>query len=134
MEPIAATRAHATRRGLAAFAGVAAVIVLVAAAPAAMGHSGLRATSPSAGGVVAALPATVTITFRERLARAVRVQVLDARGVDHARSARLDARNAAKVVVRTATPVAGRYTVRWKVIAEDGHTEAGTFAFRARGR
>jgi copper resistance protein C len=104
------------------------------AAPAAMGHSGLRSTSPPEGGVVAALPANITITFRERLARVVRVQVVDPRGVNHARSARLDPRNAAKVVVRTTKPVPGRYTVRWKVIAEDGHAEAGTFGFRARGR
>ena len=133
MEPISATRAHVVRRALMAWAGVACAIGLIAV-PAAMGHSGLRSTSPPAGGVVAALPATVTITFRERLARVVRVQVIDARGRDHARSARLDVRNAAKVVVRTVKPVAGRYTVRWRVVAEDGHAQAGRFAFRARGR
>jgi methionine-rich copper-binding protein CopC len=133
MEPMSSNRAHAARRGLMAWACVACAIALIAA-PSAMGHSGLRATSPPAGAVVAALPANVTLTFRERLARVVRVQVLDARGRDHARSARLDPRNAAKVVVRTMRPVPGRYTVRWRVVAEDGHSESGSFAFRARGR
>ena len=133
MEPISAARAHAVRRALIAWVGVACAIGLIAV-PAAMSHSGLRSTSPPAGGVVAALPATVTITFRGRLARVVRVQVVDARGRNHARSARLDVRNAAKVVVRTVKPVAGRYTVRWRVVAEDGHAQAGRFAFRARGR
>jgi copper resistance protein C len=133
MATISVTRVPVVRRALVAWVGVAGAIGLIAV-PAAMSHSGLRSTSPPAGGVVAALPATVTITFRQRLARVVRVQVIDARGRNHARSARLDVRNAAKVVVRTVKPVAGRYTVRWRVVAEDGHAQAGRFAFRARGR
>lgn len=108
--------------------------VALASASAAVGHSGLRGTTPPSGGTVAALPANVTITFEGRLARVVRVQVVDAKGTDHAVSARLDPRNAAKVVVRTAKPVPGAYTVRWKVVSEDGHAEAGAFRFRARGR
>ena len=111
----------------------AAAVALIAA-PAAVAHSGVRATSPKAGAVVASLPANVTITFADRLLRVTRVQVLDAKGVDHVASARLDPRNATRVVVRTKSPVAGSYKVLWKVQSEDGHSEAGTFAFRARGR
>lgn len=107
--------------------------VALIAAPAALAHSGLRSTSPKAGAVVTALPASVTITFNDRLLRVTSVRVLDGKGVDHAVSARLDPRNAARVVVRTRTPVPGRYRVLWKVQAEDGHSEAGTFGFRARG-
>lgn len=108
--------------------------VALIAAPAAMAHSGLRSTSPKAGSVVAALPASVTITFQGRLLRVTSVKVIDRKGVDHAASARLDPRNAARVVVRTRNPVPGSYAVTWKVQAEDGHSEAGTFGFRARGR
>lgn len=108
--------------------------VALIAAPAALAHSGLRATSPKAGSVVKALPARVTITFNDRLLRVTSVRVLDRKGVNHAVSARLDPRNAARVVVRTRKPVPGRYRVLWKVQSEDGHSEAGTFAFRARGR
>lgn len=102
------------------------------AAPVASGHSGLRATTPKAGSVVRVLPAKVTITFRDRLQRVTRVQVLDAKGRNHTVWARLDPRNAARVVVRTGRPVAGRYRVLWKVQSEDGHSEAGSFTFRAR--
>ena len=108
--------------------------VALIAAPAAFAHSGLRSTSPKAGSVVAALPASVTITFNDRLLRVTRVRVLDRKGLDHAASARLDPRNAARVVVRTRNPVPGPYRVLWKVQAEDGHSEAGRFGFRARGR
>lgn len=107
--------------------------VALIAAPAVMGHSGVRSTSPKAGAVVTALPATVAITFRQRLLRVTSVKVLDRKGVDHAASARLDPRDARRVVVRTSRPVAGQYKVLWKVQSEDGHSEAGTFGFRARG-
>ena len=110
---------------------VASATVLVAA-PVAVGHSGVRATSPKAGSVVRVLPAKVTITFRDRLLRVTRVRVLDARGRNHTVWARLDRRNAKKVVIRTRRPVAGRYRVLWKVRAEDGHSESGSFRFRAR--
>lgn len=115
-------------RDLALLASATALV----AAPVAMGHSGVRATSPKDGSVVRVLPAKVTITFRDRLLRVTRVQVLDARKRNHTVWARLDRRNAAKVVVRTRRPVAGRYRVLWKVQAEDGHSEAGSFTFRAR--
>lgn len=108
--------------------------VALIAAPAAMAHSGAPTTSPKSGAVVASLPANVTITFADRLLRVTRVQVLDAKGIDHAASARLDPRDAARVVVRTQSPVAGNYKVVWKVQSEDGHSQAGTFRFRARGR
>jgi len=108
--------------------------VALIAAPAALSHSGLRSTSPKAGSVVTSLPAKVIITFRGRLLRVTRVKVLDRRGANHVVWARLDPRNAARVVVRTRKPVPGPYRVLWKVQAEDGHSEAGSFRFRARGR
>lgn len=106
--------------------------VALIAAPAAMAHSGLRSTTPRSGSVVQALPATVTFTFGDRLLRVVSVQVVDSAGVDHARSSRLDPRNAARVVVATRRSTPSRYTVRWKVQSEDGHSEAGAFSFRVR--
>ena len=79
-----AARARRGRRGnelrVRDLALVASATVLVAA-PVAVGHSGVRATSPKAGSVVRVLPAKVTITFRDRLLRVTRVRVLDARNV-----------------------------------------------------
>lgn len=95
-------------------------------------HSGAPVTTPKPGATVAALPATVSITFGDRLARVNRVTVVDSKGANHARSARLDARNAARVLVRTSAPVPGAYTVRWQVTSEDGHVQSGSFPFRVR--
>jgi methionine-rich copper-binding protein CopC len=108
-------------------------LIVLTAAPAAMSHSGATSSSPKEGSVVSALPATVTITFGDRLLGVTSVRVLDPKGIDHAASARLNPRNAAMVVVRTRRPGAGRYTVVWKVRSEDGHPASGTFRFRVRG-
>ena len=120
---------HRRRALLIAAAVIAPVLIM---APGAAAHSSAPITSPKSGAVVAALPRTVSITFGDRLMRVVGVQVVDRAGVNHAASARLDPRNAARVVVGTAKPVAGAYTVRWKVMAEDGHVQTGSFAFRVR--
>jgi methionine-rich copper-binding protein CopC len=124
-----------TERALRTPALVSLVLALglaLAVASPAPAHSGAPASSPAAGAVVASLPATVTITFDGRLARVIGVKVIDAKGSNHAASARLDPRNAMRVLVRTARPVPGAYTVRWQVRSEDGHAQSGTFSFRAR--
>lgn len=115
-------------RGIALTASAVALM----AASAASAHSGLRSSTPAQGTTVRALPATVSFTFGDRLLRVISVQVVDARGVDHATSSRLDPRNAARVVVGTRASTPSRYTVRWKVQSEDGHSEAGTFSFRVK--
>lgn len=131
---VSLTSSHAgtvRRLGLGAAAALAAVVLI--AVPTARAHSGVQSTSPRAGAVVKALPATITITFGDRLIGVTGVRVIDARGVNHTASARLDPRNAARVVVRTTAPVAGAYRVMWTVRSEDGHSASGTFGFRARG-
>ncbi len=121
-------------RGARSLLAGAVVLAALAVAPHALAHSGVQATSPKPGAVVQALPATITLTFGSRLMRVSSVRVTDAKGVNHATSARLDPRNAARVVVRTRSPVPGAYRVAWTVQSEDGHSESGAFAFRARGR
>ena len=128
LRPVSARRGRAAALAVAALALVPALIT----APQALAHSGAPVTSPKSGAVLGSLPATVTLTFGDRLARVTGVQVLDAKGVNHAASARLDPRNAARVIVRTTRPSAGAYTVRWQVRSEDGHAESGTFSFRVR--
>jgi methionine-rich copper-binding protein CopC len=111
-------------------AGLMACLML--AASTASAHSEIASTTPRAGAVVSSLPRTVTLTFSGRLLGVTRVRVLDARGRDHAASARLDPRDARRVRVRTRNPAAGAYRVRWAVRAEDGHPLSGTFSFRVR--
>lgn len=129
--PRARSRPRRLRGALLAALAIAPAPGLVVAG-AASAHSGAPVSSPKPGATVAALPATVSITFGDRLARVNRVTVVDAKGANHARSARLDARNAARVLVRTSTPVPGAYTVRWTVTSEDGHVQSGSFPFRVR--
>lgn len=113
---------------------VAAAAVALVAASAALGHSGVVSTTPASGSVVRVLPATITVTFADRLLGVTGATVRDSRGVDHAVSARRHPRNAARIVITTRRPVPGVYTVLWRVRSEDGHAEAGSFRFRARGR
>lgn len=130
--PTSATGPARRTRTVMLVAAALALAPALVAAPNAVAHSGAPVTSPRSGAVVASLPATVTLTFGDRLARVTGVQVLDAKGVNHAASARLDPRNAARVIVRTAKPSASAYTVRWQVQAEDGHAQTGSFRFRVR--
>lgn len=125
------TRPRRAMAAIVAAAALAPAIGLVATGTAAA-HSGAPVTTPASGSTVAALPATVTITFGGRLMRVVEASVVDAKGVDHASSSRLDPRNAARVIIRTSRPARGPCTVRWKVLSEDGHSQSGSFAFRVR--
>ena len=108
-------------------------VVVAAGVPAgAAAHASLVGTSPPAGSVVMRLPATVTIRFDQALGTVTSVRLLDASGGNHVAAAGLDPRDARRVVVRTTRPVAGRYQLRWSVVATDGHRQQGTVSFRAR--
>ncbi len=112
---------------------VAIAAAVVAGVPAgALGHATLVGTSPAAGSVVPRLPATVTIRFDQALGAVASVQLTSASGGNHVAQAGLDPRDARRVVVRTTKPVAGRYQLRWTVVATDGHRQQGTVSFRAR--
>ena len=117
-------------------AGRAMAVATIAAgavlAPQALAHSGLKGSTPAAGATVKALPATLTITFEETLGRVTSVRLLNARNKDFIATAGLDPRNAARVMAKTtARSVApGTYRVQWKVVASDGHSQAGTYTFR----
>jgi methionine-rich copper-binding protein CopC len=110
---------------------VAIAAVVAAGVPAgALGHASLVGTSPAAGSVVPRLPATVTIRFDQALGAVNSVQLTS--GANHVARAGLDPRDARRVVVKTTRPVAGRYQLRWTVVATDGHRQQGTVSFRAR--
>ena len=104
--------------------------------PGATAHSSAPVSSPAPNAVVLRLPQRVSITFGGRLTRVVSGQVVDRKGWNHATSVRLDPTNAARVLMRIGRFVgsrrAGTYSVRWKVMAEDGHVQTGTFAFRVK--
>ncbi|WP_217913134.1 copper resistance CopC family protein [Miltoncostaea marina] len=128
---VRATVALAAGAALAALAAPAAVTQATA-------HTGLEASTPRHGATVARVPATVTLTFAGPLTRVDAVRVTrDGRG-DLVRRARLDPRDARRVVVSLTRPgrraQAARYRVVWRVRGADGHALRGVVAFRVRGR
>lgn len=111
---------------------IGAVAAGAVVAPQAFAHSGLKSSTPAAGAKVKALPAFLKITFEEAVGRVTSVRLLNAANKDFVATAGLDPRNAARVLAKTtATAVpAGTYRVQWKVVASDGHSQAGTYTFR----
>jgi len=96
-------------------------------------HLRLLSTAPAADTVLAASPAEVRLVFSEppqmggttvRLVNAAEELVAST-------DAAADPEDAKEVFIRPESPLpAGTYTVMWRVIAQDGHTQRGEFAFR----
>lgn len=93
-------------------------------------HAFPRSQTPPAGATVSTPPAQVSITFDAPLeAMFYRLQVLSANDVDetdgHA-SIGSDSRSLSAPIKPLAP---GDYTVRWAVVAEDGHRTEGSYTF-----
>lgn len=73
-------------------------------------------------------PKTVVLNFGEPLQVVARADVLLGT-TDHARSARLNPRNARQARVATRNDRVGRYTVR---VTADGHRQQVSYTFRVR--
>jgi copper transport protein len=118
-------------RRLAILLAVAAAGVLTLPA-AAFGHATLTRSIPSSGERVARSPHVVRLSFSEAVDPvALSIRVYTARGRLVSKQAR--ALPGARAVE---TPLAGvgrgGYTVRWHVLANDGHVTAGVFTFGVR--
>ena len=109
---------------------LAAGAIATAAAPA-LAHTALVSSGPAKGAVVKHLPKTVVLNFGEPLQTVTSADVL--RGAtDHARSARLNPRNARQVRIATRNDRVGRYTVKVRIVTADGHTQQVSYTFRVR--
>jgi methionine-rich copper-binding protein CopC len=122
------------RRGLLGRpARAVAVLVLaaagvVAAATGASAHATLRSTTPRAGAVVHAPPATVQLTFSEAVAAPAYVTVTGPGGRADAGAAQV---RGAVVSARLKDGLpAGRYTVAFRVVSDDGHPVEASYAFQ----
>lgn len=108
---------------------LAATLVLPATAWA---HAHLRKSEPSANARLTAAPRFLRFWFSEAPELSLTtVTLLDAAGKAVALSTPdrdADGALAVRVAVTGAMP-AGRYTVRWRTAAADGHPSSGTFAF-----
>ncbi len=123
------TRTNRSR--LAAFAALAAVAGAVLLATPAWAHDELLSTDPAAGQSVASVPAEVVLTFAEPpLGLGMAVQVIGPDGTDVAAGPPTLSGSVVHQAVEAGAP-AGRYSVRWRVTADDGHPVTGDFTFTA---
>ena len=107
-----------------------ALATILPAAPA-HAHAMLMSTSPAAGSAVAA-PATVTLHYDDIVQLPPKaLRITGPRGEQVAvREQQPDSKTLAGRVSRRLA--AGRYRVRWRIVADDGHIESGAFAFVVR--
>ena len=126
-----APRAAGRRRGVRARA--LAVLALAAAgvagsASAASAHATLDSTSPRAGAVVQAPLTAVRLTFDEAVASPAFIAVTGPQGRVDTGGTRVDD---AVVSVGLKDPLpAGRYTVAFRVVSDDGHPVESSYTFQ----
>lgn len=118
-------------RRLAGAAGLAAAAALAVTAVASA-HATLEQASPSFRERVESAPHSVRLGFSESVdSVALKVRVYTARGRIVSRKSRL--LDAGRIVETRLRPLArGAYTVRWQVLASDGHVTSGVYTFGVR--
>ena len=109
---------------------VAAILLAAALAPTATAHANLVATTPRDGATVSTAPAEVRVRFDDP----VRVGpgnavVANGGGSVTAGPPRLEA-GGHELVLPLDRLLDGDYSVRWRIVSDDGHLEAGVLAFR----
>jgi copper resistance protein C len=119
------------RRGVLAL--VVATAFCGATAATASAHVEVKSTSPKRGGSASTSLSSVTVTFTGPLRRGtVRVTDSDGDKVSVGSGAR-DPRKISRLRVGLrGGKSAGRYRVRWTILAADGHEQKGSFRFRLR--
>ncbi len=120
---------HGVTQRLAAIVATAAFALSLAGAAAA--HSRPETTAPADGEVVAAAPTVIAISFDKPM----RVTTIELTGADGDAFALERTDEMAPVTRIEATPPplpAGRYTVKWRGLSEDGHAMSGRFSFEVR--
>jgi methionine-rich copper-binding protein CopC len=111
-----------------AFAVVIGTVLV--AAPRALAHDVVEATSPADGTTVGALPATVGLTLSdEPLALGLQVVVRGPDGPVQSGDPVVDGRTITQRLAPDAPP--GPYTVVYRVTSGDGHPISGSFSFFA---
>lgn len=124
---------RAGSRALRALGASSLLVILSAAAVGA--HAFPERSEPRVGAVVHSPPAQVRIWFDGDLESAFsRIAVTDASGkpVDRGDS-HVASQNRRVLQVSLPPLAAGRYTVRWSVLAVDGHRTEGDYTFTLKG-
>jgi copper resistance protein C len=118
------------------FVGLAALAVVLLAAPGVQAHAFLDHASPAVGSSVPAAPAAVTMWFTQQLEPAfTTATVSDASGASVAGgAARIDPQNPMELELPLKPLPPGTYTVSWHALSVDTHTTQGHFTFQVGGR
>jgi methionine-rich copper-binding protein CopC len=124
-----------TRRrftGFLAAAAVGSILAMGPAAPAALAHVDVVATSPRKGAKLAKMPRAVTVTFSAQILGGSIVVKNGAGRVVSKRGGR-DPSDVRRLRATTKSGLGkGRYVVRWKAKSPDGHVQSGSFRFSVR--
>ncbi len=129
--PTSVTRMAAMTKRRTLRLSLAAGLVAIVWAPAASAHARLVRTDPAAGEVVSGAPAAVRLTFDDRVQLVGGNDVVrnsDRRSVLSGR-ARVVAKGKVLVLPLRSPLSGGDFSVRWRVLSDDGHLIGGAFAF-----
>lgn len=112
----------------------ATAVASMAAAPAALAHAKLEASSPQANSIVSPAPAQVRLQFSEPLELPFsKVKLVDEQGAVVAPSKiAVDPANAKALVATIPSLHAGAYRVQWSTVTRDGHKVKGEYTFRVK--
>jgi copper transport protein len=109
---------------------LAALLAALAASPAASAHAKLVSTSPRDRAIVSAAPAQIRVLFDDVVTVGPgNAIVRNGGGSALAGKPRVAADGRALILPVSKLPT-GDYSVRWRVLSDDGHLEQGVFAFR----
>lgn len=111
-------------------AALAATLTLALTVPA-IAHTEVASTSPRKGSTASKSTATVKVTFDGR----IRSGTLTVKRVGGSKvsigSGGRDPRNVKRLAVKLKSGLSsGRYKASWKILADDGHTQKGSFRFK----
>ncbi|MCX4920029.1 copper resistance CopC family protein [Streptomyces sp. NBC_00687] len=107
----------------------AAVAAVGVAAPLAVAHTELDATSPAANAALAGLPPSVTLTFSDKMAKKYAKVAVTGPDGKPAATGEPDVRGKTVSLALKPVPAPGRYTVGYRVVSADGHPVAGSYVF-----
>jgi methionine-rich copper-binding protein CopC len=114
----------------AAIPGVASAALVLAAAVPASAHAPVTSRYPKPGSSVSRVK-TVAVGFGDKLITG-KIEVRRAGVLIRPRSSGPTARKTSIRATFTRALSAGSYTVTWRALASDGHSQAGSWSFRVR--
>ncbi len=101
---------------------------------AAHAHAVPQSEQPRVGSTVTAPPSEVTITYDAPIESLFsKLEVLNATGVQEGQGAPTVGPNHRTLSLKLKQLKPGKYTVKWSVVAEDGHRTEGSYEFTVAG-